>query len=426
VNSKLMKDEKLHYYIRDGIGPVPFPDYYENTGDTDRADVIIDYGTPLLSAGQVQLVPPCLVAGIGCRKGTPSDSIKKMFEKVLRNNSLDAEAIREIRTIGEKMEEPGLLEAAEEMGIPVIEVSRGNILAQEGPFTPSAADKYFGIPGVAEPCAASAGPLIVPRAACGGVTAAISLDYRSPRGMLWIVGTGPGNKVYLTYQAGSKLQEADTVIGYRLYVDLLPEEYLNGKRVERYGMGEEEMRVKRAVSLAEAGHRVALISGGDPILFGLAALALRHAGNRTGAEVIPGLSAVQVAGSRMGAPYTNGLVMLSLSDYLQPWNRTMKALEGAASMEMTVALYNPVKRDLDKKLAFVRKAFGSHPGREIFLAGNAGRRGETFRKMKLEDLSPADVDMRTMILIPGKDTEEIGGTLMDKRGYTSEGKGGTV
>lgn len=420
VNSRLLDKGILKYWTQEGLGDPPFPPNYEPASCPEDADVIVAFKHISCGNEQVVLVPPCIVAGVGCRKNTSTEDILALVEQGLKAKELFPEALGEILTISEKMKEPGLMQAARELDVQLAEVPRKTLLSLEGPFTTSAAARHFDIPGVAEPCAASAGDLLGKRITSKTCTAAFSLDYRPPQGKLTILGTGPGDSRFLTKEAENCLRDADAVVGYHLYVDLLPPERLTGKLVERYRMGEEEKRVKNALALALKGYRVALVSGGDPVLFGLGALGLRHGLGKVPTEVIPGLSAAQVAGSRLGAPYTNGLVLISLSDYLQPWPSIEKALEGAAMGGLTVALYNPVKRDIEEKLSAVKRIFGNRQVEKIYIARQAGREDESYRAIDLSDLSPSEIDMRSLILIPGKNVEEIDGLLVDKRGYKSE------
>jgi cobalt-precorrin 5A hydrolase/precorrin-3B C17-methyltransferase len=119
----------------------------------------------------------------------------------------------------------------------------------------------------------------------------------------------------------------------------------------------------------------------------------------------------------------NGLVLLSLSDYLQPWENVRQALEGAARSGLTAALYNPVKRDLEKKLAAVREIFGAAGYGAVRLIRDAGRPGASARRLPLEDLSADGVDMRTLLLLPGSSVECVGDLLLDRRGYRAERAG---
>ncbi len=421
----------------------PLPAEYAAAEEANAA-LLISPRAHSTAKKRVQLVPPCIVAGMGCRRGASAKTLRSVLNEALRAQGLLPEAIREIRTVEEKMDEPGLIELAASLDVPLLVVPREVILSMEETFSASAATKHLDLPGVAEPCAASAGKLLGRRIATEGVTVAFaiaeprrepfdparraesnaakeaSLEARTKHGALFIIGTGPGAGGSVTIDARQALEEADAIVGYALYVDLLPQEWLHGKRIERYSMGEEEKRVERAVSLAEEGNVVALLSGGDPVLFGLAGLALRTAHGRVPAKVFPGVTAAQAAGALLGAPYVNGVALLSLSDYLQPWSAVLRALEGAALSGLTVALYNPVKRDLEEKLREVRRVFSGQGYETGYLVRDAGRDAPSVRKLPLAELCGDSLDMRTLILLPGNSVEEFAGLLLDRRGYRRE------
>ena len=434
LNGALIESGSLSYWTDAAEFLPELPEGY-SSADEPFADLIISPRRYVKTQARVQLVPRCVVAGIGCRKDAPVGTIRSVLFEAMRSHSLLPEAIKEIRTVDEKRDEPGLKELALSLKVPLIVVHRDEILKMEGNFSPSAASRHLDLPGVAEPCAASAGRLLGERLAADGVTVALSLlpaegkascepeqSAEGPApGSLAIIGTGPGCEGMITISARKAIEGADSVLGYSLYVDLLPPEWLSGKTVERYSMGEEEKRVERAVSLAEEGRSVALVSGGDPVLFGLAGLALRAAQGRVEATVFPGLTAVQGAAVLLGAPYVNGVVLLSLSDYLQPWSAVTRALEGAALSGLTVALYNPVSRDLDVKLEAVRRIFTAQGYERAYLVRDAAREGQSAEGFSLSELYPDRVDMRTLILLPAASVDEVEGLLLDRRGYGREG-----
>jgi cobalt-precorrin 5A hydrolase/precorrin-3B C17-methyltransferase len=356
---------------------------------------------------------------MGCRRDTGQDHLRTCLDSALRESGFHLRALREIRTVEAKKDEAGLLELARQVKVPLIVVPDEVLLGLTVSFSESAAQKHLGLPGAAEPAAASGGRLLGPRRVLEGVTVAFARGDSDLVGEVAVVGTGPGDVRYLTLEARETLEKADFIVGYRLYVEQLPAGWLENKSVESYRMGEEEDRVRRAISLAEQGYRVALVCGGDPVLFGLGALTRRLSSCRVPARIVPGLSAAQLAGAMVGAPYTNGLICLSLSDYLQSWDDVMVALKSAAESGTTTALYNPVRRELERKLAAVRGCFGS-PERPILLVRDAGRPGAAVREIRLGDLLPEAIDMRTLILIPGKGVSLENGLWLDSRGYRSE------
>lgn len=418
VNGVLIDAGTLPFWADEGLPPFPLPACYRAVSRAE-ARVVISPRRLELSEGVVQLVPPVVVAGMGCRRGTEREHLGDCLKKALDDAGLHHRALKELRTVEAKEDEAGLQTLARDLGVAFIVVSDETLKGLEGPFSESAATRHLGLPGAAEPAAASAGTLLGPRKVMEGVTVALALAEGGLEGEVAVVGTGPGDVRYLTLEARETLGRADAVVGYRLYVDQLPAGWLEHKLVESYGMGQEEDRVRRAVELAKQGYRVALVCGGDPILFGLGALTRRTAAGQVSSRIVPGLSAAQLAGAMIGAPYTNGLICLSLSDYLQDWDDVVTALKSAAGSGMTTALYNPVRRDLASKLAKVRDVFGD-PERPVLLVRDAGRPGAEVREITLAGLVPEAIDMRTLILFPGRDVRFEDGLWLDRRGYRSE------
>lgn len=422
TNGKLIDEKKLLCWIHPDLQTPPFPPCYDLTDLRERADVVVSHVQMDLTENQVQLIPRTISAGTGCRRGTSSEAIVTSLKAAFKEKNFYSCSLKEIVTINHKADEEGLIKTAEKLGVPLVVIPDDEVKSQEGPFSPSAATKHLDLPGVAEPCAASRGELTGPRRAQDCTTVALSISDYDIKGKLSVIGTGPGDSRFMTLEARDCLKKADAVVGYRLYVDQLPQNWLEGKLIQRYGMGQEEARVEAAMDLAIKGYRVALVSGGDPILFGMAGLARNMVKEDVDLQVISGISAVQAAGAFLGAPYSNGLVLISLSDYLQPWEAIEKSLDGAASTGLTVALYNPVKRDLELKLNRVKQAFSFKKDQEAWLITDAGRPGQRVKAGPLCNLNHDDIDMRTMILLPGKDTVKAGSFLVDTRGYKSERK----
>lgn len=419
VNGLLLDQGTLAVWQDIGID-LPFPAGYASASCPEEASVVVSARS--LGDGprpQVRLVPPELVAGVGCRRGIPAAIICRAIRDTLSEGGWHVRALAELRTADVRAQEPGIQEAARILNLPLRICSRSELKAEAPMCSPSPASRYFQIPGVAEPCAAVGSKLLGPRMKRDGVTVALGHRPFRVRGFLAVVGTGPGDARFLTGEAHAVLENVDVLLGYHRYVDQLPGIYLRGRSVERYTMGEEEHRVRRGLDLARRGHRVALLSGGDPILFGMAGLAISLAEEQDDLRVIPGISAAQVAGVALGAPYSNGLVCLSLSDYLQPWEEVLKALRGAAASGLATALYNPVRRDLAIKLTAVREVFRHVP--EAVLVRHAGRKEEDVRVVPLEALSCDVVDMGTLIFLPGTASYRRGPWWLDRRGYTGEG-----
>ncbi|MDR3164935.1 MAG: precorrin-6A reductase [Synergistaceae bacterium] len=407
---------------------LPLPFGYCVVGEQSDADIVISpRAIQKLVDAKPQIVPKVVTLGIGSRAGAKAETIETVTKGALSKNfhgPFLMEAVAELRTVEAKLAERGLLEFAESHSLKMVVVSDAEILSMDDKFSPSAASRHIGLPGAAEPAAASAGSLLGERVAEMGVTVAISLSKPPEVGELAIVGTGPGDARFITAESRAAIDASEVIIGYGSYIELLPASWKRGKIVESFGMGEEEDRVARAFSYVESGYRVVLVSGGDATVFGMASLSLSMAPASIGADkvrVIPGITALQAAGAAMGAPYSNGFAVISLSDYLQSWHDVVRALEGACESGLAVAIYNPVAKGLSEKLEEVRRIFSS---RRAVVVRNAGRQGEILEEMPVAEITPEKVDMRSVIFVlsPNAVERDLGGKKIwiEVRGYESE------
>ena len=160
------------------------------------------------------------------------------------------------------------------------------------------------------------------------------------KGRVSVVGIGPGAPGYLTDRAFKAIKESEIVIGYRLYIQQV-EHLTAGKEIISSSMGREVDRCRFAVEKALQGHRVALVSGGDPGVYGMAGLLLQVAGegeNEPAIEIIPGITAAGAAAAVLGAPLMHDYASISLSDLLTPWDLIAKRLEAAAGADFVIVI----------------------------------------------------------------------------------------
>ncbi|QVL37252.1 cobalamin biosynthesis protein [Aminirod propionatiphilus] len=420
LNGRLADGGKLSCFVDpdlDGLPPLPWG--YSLVETADKAQLLISWKKISLSAAQCQIVPPLITAGMGCRPGTTGEALLEALEKGLETLGLRREALCRVATIDRRASDSSFAAGTASWGLSLVTLTGEEIGAVEGVFSPSAARRHLGLPGVAEPCAARFGRLLAPRSTFGGITVAFAAARPVFRGKLAVVGTGPGNGRFLTAEARDVLEGAQVLVGYGPYLDRLPQALKERKELRRFTMGEEEERVRLALDLSRKGYDTALVSGGDPVLFGMAGLVLNLAGDKE-IRIVPGISAVQAAAALLGAPYTNGLSCISLSDYLQPWPDVIRALEGAAAGGLAVALYNPVRRGLEEKLAEVARIFADR----VFLVAvrNVGRDDESLRSIPLEELHADVIDMTTLLFLPPRGAQWRGNRLIDSRGYGAEGE----
>jgi len=233
-----------------------------------------------------------------------------------------------------------------------------------------------------------------------------------------VVGLGPGHQAYLTPKALQVLQEADVVIGYKTYIDLI-EHLLSKQTVLAYGMKKEVQRAQEAVAKALAGYHVAVISSGDPGVYGMAGLVLEVAPKDLPVEIIPGVTAASSAAAALGAPLVHDFAVISLSDLLTSWEIIVKRLEAAAATDFVIVLYNPRSRGrqehLRQALRLVQKyRSGETPAGFV---KNSGRPGETAFVGTLATLPVEEVDMSTTVIIGNSQTKIIQGKMVTPRGY---------
>src|SRR5205823_6232819 len=213
-----------------------------------------------------------------------------------------------------------------------------------------------------------------------------------------VIGIGPGDPAWRTPEANALLAAAEDMVGYRLYLDLLGRT-IAGKTRYDSAIGEEAERVRLALDLAAEGRSVALVSSGDAGIYGLAALVFetidreqRRDWSAIDITVAPGISAMQAAAARAGAPLGHDFCAISLSDLLTPWPVIRGRIEAAAAADFVVALYNPRSARRSIQLAEAAAILLDHRPSEtpVVIARNLGRAGETQRVLRLSDLAEAD------------------------------------
>jgi precorrin-2 C20-methyltransferase / precorrin-3B C17-methyltransferase len=248
-------------------------------------------------------------------------------------------------------------------------------------------------------------------------------------GRLSVVGLGPGAADWITPEAQQALAEATDLVGYHTYLDRVP--VRAGQR--RFGSDNkvEAERARHALSLAEAGRRVCVVSSGDPGIFAMASAVLEcvEQGPATwralDIRIVPGLSAMQAAASRVGAPLGHDFCVLSLSDRMKPWEMVVKRLEAAASADFAIALYNPTSSERTWQLAEARSILLRHrrPETPVVLARSVGRSEERIIVTDLGAFDPALADMQTVILVGSSMTRAIALSNTAKLIYTPRSYG---
>jgi len=232
-------------------------------------------------------------------------------------------------------------------------------------------------------------------------------------GMITVIGLGPGSVSQLTPEAADALQAADVVYGYGPYLDRVPAR--EGQRREASDNGEEIDRATRALTEAAQGANVAVVSGGDPGVFAMAAAICEalERGPSTWRDldlaVVPGITSMLAVAARVGAPLGHDFCALSLSNNLKPWAVVEKRLKAAASAGFVIALYNPISRARPWQLQRAFEILRAHvPANTPVVFGHAvGRADERILITILEAADVSEADMATCIIVGSSETRLV-------------------
>lgn len=370
------------------------------------------------------LRPPSLAVGVGASKGAPVDEVLGLVEETLREAGLSALSVAELATVDAKADEPGIVGAAEHLGVPLVTYAAERLAEIAVPNPSGAPLAAVGTPSVAEAAAlAGGGELLVPKRKSnpGGraAMATCAVVRRAPRGRLAVVGLGPGARDLLTPRATEELRRASVLVGLDQYVDQIRDLLRPGTRVIESGLGAEEERARTAVAEARAGHAVALIGSGDAGVYAMASPALAEASDDIDVVGVPGVTAALAAAAILGAPLGHDHVSISLSDLHTPWEVIERRVRAAAEADIIVTFYNPRSRGRDWQLPKALSILAEHrePGTPVGVVRNASRPDGSSRLTTLAGLDPATVDMMTVVTVGNTATREIAGRMVTPRGY---------
>jgi cobalt-precorrin 5A hydrolase/precorrin-3B C17-methyltransferase len=382
--------------------------------------------------------PPALWVGMGCERGTSLSLLERCLEESLTAEGLAPEAVAGLASADRKADEPALLQLAAQHGWPLRCFSSAALNAVPVPNPSAVVEAELGTASVAEAAALlAAGPQATLRrqkrierargGEQGAATAAIAqaaTQWAPQRGCLHLIGSGPGSLALLTPDARAALAASSVWVGYGLYLDLL-EPLRRPDQLRSDGqLTQERERCREALELACQGLTVALVSSGDSGIYGMAGLALEQwmgleEQDRPAFQVHPGISALQLAAARAGAPLMHDFCTVSLSDRLTPWEVIERRLQGAAAGDFVVALYNPRSKGRDWQLGRAQELLLEHrpPHTPVVLARQLGREEETVSLHELATLPIHQVDMLTLVLIGNSSSRVEGGRMVTPRGY---------
>ncbi len=393
--------------------------------------------------------PKTLAIGVGCERSAAADELLSLVQQTLAAENLSPLSVACLTSIDVKSDEQAVHETANHFGVSP-RFFPAEILEQETPRLMTPSDIVFqevGCHGVSEGAAlAAAGPssdMVMPkqkskRATCAIAKSDTPIDLvrtGKPQGKLSVIGIGPGQDAWRTPEASLLISEATDLVAYGLYLDLLGSA-IQGKNRHDFDLGEEEVRVRAALDLAAKGKNVALISSGDIGIYAMATLVFqlievekRKDWDRIDIQVTPGISALQAAAARAGAPLGHDFCTISLSDLLTPWETIEKRIEAAAAGDFVVAFYNPVSRKRRTQLKTARDILLKNRPETtpVVIARNLGREDETVRIVSLKDLDPEKVDMLTLVMVGSSESRMTVSNSGQKHwAYTPRGYAGKM
>jgi len=408
--------------------------------------------------------PATLAIGLGCERGASPEAAVALVAATLADAGLAPAAVAVVASLDLKADEPAVHAVARFLGVPA-RFYPAPRLEQETPRLATPSEQVFaavGCHGVAEaaalaavadgggtgegdeacsdadptpdsgkvfpsegraPAPAPTPTLAVAKRTAGRVTCAVARGTvpidpaRVGRGRGWlaVIGTGPGQAAWRPPETLAFLARAEVVVGYHRYLDMLEPRPAAQQRCD-FELGDERARAAHALDLAAEGRAVALVSSGDPGIYAMATVvfelldkASRPDWGRVEVVVSPGISAMQAAAARVGAPLGHDFCAISLSDLLTPWPVIARRLEAAAMADFVVGLYNPVSQRRTSQLAAAKAALLAHrpPDTPVVLARSLGRPDESIRVIPLEHLTASEVDMVTLVLVGSSTTRRI-------------------
>ncbi len=416
-----------------------------DVADTGGAVELIVSEAPQ-QGGEERLVyhPQRFALGLGCARGCDVEEMWALVLGALAQAGIAPGAVACVASIDLKADEGAMNEVARRLGVP-FRLFTAAELEVHAPRLANPSEVVFaevGCHGVCEGAAlAVGGDLVVEKRKTANATCALTRSAvpitdmpGRARGQLSVVGIGPGQAAWRTPEVSQLVAEAEELVGYGLYIDLLGP-LAAGKARSDFPLGGEEARCRYALEQAALGKNVALVCSGDAGIYAMGALVFElldrgpeehgvsDAARRVNVVCSPGVSALQGAAARAGAPLGHDFCTISLSDLLTPRDDIIRRLHAAAEGDFVIAFYNPVSKTRRTLLAEARDILLKHRPADtpVMLASSLGRPEEFIRYRRLDELQVDEVDMLTVVLIGSSNSRLAqlgeGPRMFTPRGY---------
>lgn len=442
VMAQLLAGAKVHLTGELAQKPNPLSKLPQSGPEDKAVQIWVD--TAPAPEGLLGYHPTTVTLGVGCARNCPEAELSDLVQGMLLKADVAPEAIAAVTTLDLKADEPAVLALAQSLDVP-LRLFAAAELEEETPRLKTPSDVVYaevGCHGVAEGAALRAagelGTLWYPKEKTANATCALAASPEPitvlrgrRRGRLSVVGLGPGQASWRTPEAARLVAQAEEIVGYSLYIDLLGPLAV-GKPHSDFPLGGEEARCRYALERAGEGRNVALVCSGDAGIYAMGALVFEllarkdhgvsDAARRVEVVCSPGVSALQGAAARAGAPLGHDFCAISLSDLLTPREDIIRRLEAAAAGDFVIAFYNPVSKRRRTLMAEARKILLKHrpPETPVMLASSLGRPEEEVRYRCLKELDVDEVDMLTVVLV-GSSQSRIAQLGEGPRMYTPRG-----
>ncbi|WP_319587757.1 precorrin-3B C(17)-methyltransferase [uncultured Desulfobulbus sp.] len=244
-------------------------------------------------------------------------------------------------------------------------------------------------------------------------------------GSLVVVGIGPGAIDLMAPRARTALEQAEIVVGYRTYLDLVRDCLNPASEVISSSMMQEIDRCRKALELTEEGRRVALVCGGDPGIYAMAGLVFELAKSmnaKAPIDIIPGIAALNSCAAILGAPLMHDFAAISLSDLMTPWEMIERRLEAVAPADFVVVIYNPRSKKRTDQIVRTREIMLTHRSSDtpVGIVSGATREHETVRLTTLANMLDEEIGMQTTVIIGNSQTFVWRDKMVTPRGYSKK------
>lgn len=373
------------------------------------------------SAGVAVLHPASLVVGVGCSSHVETDELQELLVGSLHDAGLAQTSVESVATIDRRRDH----DSVQGLGLPVRSFSAEALSRVAVPNPSEVVSSTVGTQSVAEASAllgaGAEAQLVVTKRKSASATLAVARR-SAPRGLLSVVGLGPGDTAQRTVAAAAAVRSAELVIGYSAYLDQAKDLFDPSQSLVASPIGSELERARTAIRAASEGRRVAMVCSGDPGVFAMASIVFELAASEAPEleiVVVPGVTASVASASLLGAPLGHDHAVISLSDLLTSWDAIAARLKAVGEADLAVALYNPRSKSRTWQLQTALDILREHrpPSTPVGIVTDAYRGSQHVLCTTLEKVDPTVVGMTSCVIVGSSTTRTEQGRMFTPRGY---------